>query len=390
MVTQRRIAQNVLVASRLTLERVRRDVEVLAHAGLDTATFLAEVYESLQRAVPSSAACVATVDPATQLATGAFKFGELAGRSDTDELWGLLEYGHFEPTSFTELARSGVAAIGMHAAMGGELDGSLRVRELVRAALACTDELRVLATGGRQLWGGVAMFRDVPYRDDEIEFVSTLSGLLARGLRVGLMAGLAAEPPEPAVAGPAVMVFDAKARLQQASVGAKERLAQLVREADAPMPYAVIGSLVAAAWRYAAGDTDVLPATRLRLRSGQWVLLHASPLNATDGSAASVVITIEEARPPEIVPLVVAAFDLTPRERDVTQLVLQGVDTREVAATLHLSPHTVQDHLKSIFTKTGVNSRRELVARVFFDQYVPRIGNPLSPTGWFLDTPANA
>jgi DNA-binding CsgD family transcriptional regulator len=372
----------------LTLERVRQDVDVLAHAGLDTATFLAEVYESLQRAVPTASACVATVDPASQLATGAYKFGDLVGRSDTDELWGVLEYGHVEPTSFAELARSGVAAVGMHHTTAGDVQRSRRVQELVRSGLGCVDELRVLATTGTQLWGGLAMFRDTPYSEDEIEFVSSLCDLLARGLRVGLLAQLATEPPVSRPTGPAVMVFDADARLRQASVGAEARLAELVRGTDAPKPYAMISSLVAAAWRYATGLTDTLPSARVRLRTGEWVVLHASPLSATDGSTATVVITIEEARPPEIVPLVVAAFDLSPRQRDVTQLVLQGVDTRQIAATLRLSPHTVQDHLKSIFDKTGVNTRRELVARVFFDQYVPRLDGPLSPSGWFLDAPS--
>jgi DNA-binding NarL/FixJ family response regulator len=51
----------------------------------------------------------------------------------------------------------------------------------------------------------------------------------------------------------------------------------------------------------------------------------------------------------------------------------QGLGTNAIAARLCLSPWTVQDHLKSIFEKTGTATRGELVARVFFEHYAPRL-----------------
>jgi DNA-binding CsgD family transcriptional regulator len=71
--------------------------------------------------------------------------------------------------------------------------------------------------------------------------------------------------------------------------------------------------------------------------------------------------------------MIAEAYGLTEREQAVTQLVGRGLSTEQIASRLYLSSYTVQDHLKSIFDKVGVRTRGEIVARVFFDHYTPRL-----------------
>jgi DNA-binding CsgD family transcriptional regulator len=84
-------------------------------------------------------------------------------------------------------------------------------------------------------------------------------------------------------------------------------------------------------------------------------------------------VIIDPAHPAQISPLLMSAYGLTEREQDVTSLVLRGRSTSQIAAELVLSPHTVQEHLKAVFEKTDVRSRRELVGKIYFDHYEPRV-----------------
>lgn len=81
---------------------------------------------------------------------------------------------------------------------------------------------------------------------------------------------------------------------------------------------------------------------------------------------------IEPAHPARIYPLLMSAYELTEREREIVQQVLTGSSTTEIAQALVVSPLTVQNHLTSVFEKTGVRSRRDLVGKIFFTHYEPR------------------
>jgi DNA-binding CsgD family transcriptional regulator/GAF domain-containing protein len=80
---------------------------------------------------------------------------------------------------------------------------------------------------------------------------------------------------------------------------------------------------------------------------------HANPSPDRDGGLVAVLELGREQ--PGIAPGAVAA--LTPREREVAALVVDGHGDREIAEQLRLSRHTVSQHVKSIYRKLNVGSR---------------------------------
>lgn len=69
------------------------------------------------------------------------------------------------------------------------------------------------------------------------------------------------------------------------------------------------------------------------------------------------------AAPAETFELLCRVYALTTRERQVVAAMIAGADTHAMTKRLAISRHTVQDHLKSVFAKVGVRSRREVLAR---------------------------
>ena len=58
-----------------------------------------------------------------------------------------------------------------------------------------------------------------------------------------------------------------------------------------------------------------------------------------------------------------ALHALSPRETDILTLIAEGLSNKEIARSLDIGPETVKSHLKSVFTKLGVERRAQAVSR---------------------------
>jgi DNA-binding CsgD family transcriptional regulator len=109
------------------------------------------------------------------------------------------------------------------------------------------------------------------------------------------------------------------------------------------------------------------------LISGKWLTVHAAPLHTDIPNPATVAVTLAPATPAELEPLRLALHGLTPREREVAQLLARGASNEEIAKALWISRHTVKDHVKAIYAKLRVGGRAELTAKLFHEHIAPQL-----------------
>jgi DNA-binding NarL/FixJ family response regulator len=359
--------------------RARDDIVRLAHRATGVYRLGRDVTRVLERAVPFDGVYLLSVDPATLLPTGRVVSHDV----DLDLTPRLIEIELREPDfiKFRVLARQGRRAASLSEATRGDLSQSVRYRELCRPK-GFDDQVRVVCSDCTGTWGALTLLRESGrprFEASEVRFLASLAPLLAEGLRRSAILDEVGTADQPSSG---VVVLGPDNSVETATAGAVRWLADLAA-GDTPgqeLPVAVLS--VAAQARRIASDyhsdldgreprSDTFARARVRSARGSWVTVRGSVLG--DGPETSVAVLMEQAQPPELAPLIADAYGLTERERRVTELVAQGFPTSDIGQRLHLSVYTVQDHLKSIFDKTGAGSRGELVARLFFDHYAPRL-----------------
>ncbi len=344
-----------------TYEHVRDDIVRLVHRGLPVPDFARAVGSALVRVVPAEGTCLMTLDPATMLPTAEFVENGLPAA----EMLRLVEIEVREPdfNKWTQLARAGHPAASLSGVTAGDLDRSLRQREIRRPG-GFADELRAVLAGSTGAWGALTVFRETSrphFSSAEVRFVASTAALIADGLRRALLLDAAQTGADDV----GLLTLDADDGLLLSNPAADRWLDELGAGGRAGARLPLVIPAVARQARAVSDPTTPTPArARARTRSGRWLIVRGSLMG--DGSVA---VLLEAARPAEMAPLMADAYGFTDTERRVTELVAQGLSTKQVAGRLHVSAFTVQDHLKSIFTKSGTGSRGELVARLFFDHH---------------------
>lgn len=368
----------------------RQEIIRASHRSADRVGFYRTTAGALRRVVPFAGACWITFDPATLLFTSHFSDDLPA------EGFALLcknEYQDEDFNTFAQLTLSPSRVGVLREATGGDLERSPRYRTLLRP-FGLEGELRASFVSGGSSWGGLILLRaagEPDFTPEETAFVRQMSEYIAHGLRTAVIGTALEDGVEPSP--PGLILIDAAGAVDAATPAAVQWL-EALRGSDppatGPLPAAVLA--VASRARRAAHTGDAAATARARAQTvtGQWLVLHGTVLETSAGE--QVAIIIEPAGPAEIAPLITQGYGLSDREREVTTLVLRGLATQRIAKQLRLSPYTVQDHLKSIFQKMGVRSRKELVAHVFFQHHQPRIsrGDALAAGGWFAPSEVRA
>lgn len=340
----------------------RRAAERIERAGRDleeSRTLRKALLEEISRTVEFDAYAWLLTDPETWVGSD-----PLAEVPCLPELPKLIRIKYTTETNrWTSLA---APVNSLHAATGGRLDRSRLWREML-SDYEVSDVASVVFRDRFGCWGFLDLWRRGAgglFSDADAEYLTAIApgvSLMLRRCQARTFADSASAHVPP---GPVVLVLSPELDVSAQTAATEAYLRALVpTEADRrPVPagaYNVAAQLLAN-----EAGVDSHPArARVHLGQGVWLSLRAARMATAGGAGGDVAVTIETASPAERMDLFCRANGLSPRETELVGALARGSGTREIARELFVSEHTVQDHLKSIFAKTGTANRRALLAR---------------------------
>lgn len=235
----------------------------------------------------------------------------------------------------------------------------------VLAPYSVTDVVSVVHGDRYGTWAFLDLWRrGGTFTDTETALLATTRGALTAAIR-RLQASSLALPPtvEQEAGGPGVLLVGEDLRPIGDTATARAWLARLLPpSAEDPAVPAVALNVAAQLLAREAGVDDQPARARVHLGGGRWITARADRWQAAQGPPL-IAVSLEETAPRDRLEVYTRAHGLTERETEVVGLLALGLDTHAVADRLGLSPHTVQDHLKSVFDRTGIRSRAVLLSR---------------------------
>lgn len=350
--------------------------------------FLAEISRQLRQIIPFQASFWSATDPLTMLATSPSRIENIYSTDCCARYW-ESEFLVEDVNHFRTLARAARPVASLYRATDGHPARSFRHRNLNQPQ-GFGDELRGVFRTGRGVWGQVCLMRAAdaqPFSLAEERLLCDLVAPIGDTFRRSalLQADETIEVPD----APGLLMFDRTGVLESLNEPAEAWLRQLPptqfsrdRPNAIPIPTELL-TVVSKARAIAAGHDTGTARARLLSRTGRWLVIHGFALRETGADGGRTALVIEPATATEMAPIIVEAYQLGPREQQVTTLVARGLSTMEIATKLCLSTHTVRDYLKQVFEKVEVRTRGELVAKIFAEHYSkPLDANMQITLGW--------
>jgi DNA-binding CsgD family transcriptional regulator len=330
----------------------RRDIAALASSGLGVAELHTAAIEVVTQVVASDLTCWASLDPDT-VVISSMTSGANRIPPEYEPRLAEAEYAGTERHSFAELATRSCPVARLSDLPYRDVVGHRRLNEVWRP-LGLEHELRAVFRVDGTCWGAAGMVRSgAEFADREVEFLASASPVIAAATRIAVRTDAHAHR---GASGPAIVVTGLRGEPRALTPSARSWQDEL--DEIAPGRFRV---LLRAVVTGALAATSGTFQARVQAATGGWAIMHASRLISGDEDP-ELVVTIEPASGHHLVGMLLAAYGLTSRERQVCLEVISGYSTADIADRLSISRHTVQDHLKSAFTKVGVRSRGELVA----------------------------